>query len=346
MLLTALIKMSEYRFAAFPLGDIFEWDCWLATLPPPALNEFGVRADGVEPSAAMEEFIVSIQQLSLQIECIDCTSPGLKELADFWSAPEATKEMTIASNELLSYFADLLSSGYLQVEIDRMLNDAARRCPHSPQYQQGYTTAKYQAFQLEEEESGTSLAIMLMVVIAALLAIVLAVIFAVRSFVRRRHAKWLQTLPREQLLLLKQFQMKAEEKESELNEMTQSMFASADDIPLFVRWFIPLVILGNIGFFLSGHLSLGASVHIAASFAGETLKVDQFYAFSLARSTIEIWEAGAKELAILILIFSGIWPYTKQCITLTLWFLSPARCSISRRGSILLWLDTLAKVSS
>jgi len=50
-------------------------------------------------------------------------------------------------------------------------------------------------------------------------------------------------------------------------------------------------------------------------------------------------------LAILILIFSGIWPYTKQLITLVVWFLPPSFLSVSKRGSILLWVDWLAKWS-
>jgi uncharacterized paraquat-inducible protein A len=65
----------------------------------------------------------------------------------------------------------------------------------------------------------------------------------------------------------------------------------------------------------------------------------------MARSTVDIWNAGGRELAVMILIFSGIWPYTKQLMTLALWFLPPTSLSISRRGSILLWLDWLAKWS-
>lgn len=65
----------------------------------------------------------------------------------------------------------------------------------------------------------------------------------------------------------------------------------------------------------------------------------------MGRSTVEIWNAGGKVLAILILLFSGIWPYTKQAITLVLWFASPRTVSVEKRGAILLWLDTLAKWS-
>jgi len=60
---------------------------------------------------------------------------------------------------------------------------------------------------------------------------------------------------------------------------------------------------------------------------------------------LDLWHAGGEVLAALILLFSGIWPYTKQLITLALWFLPPSVVSVSRRGQFLLWLDLLAKWS-
>ena len=112
-----------------------------------------------------------------------------------------------------------------------------------------------------------------------------------------------------------------------------------------VRLGMPLIIVGNILFFLSGHLSLGATVNIEGDLAGSYIRVDKFFEFSMARSTIDIWNAGGEELAIIILIFSGIWPYTKQMMTLTLWFLPPSRLPVSKRESIFLWLDRLGKWS-
>jgi len=112
-----------------------------------------------------------------------------------------------------------------------------------------------------------------------------------------------------------------------------------------VRWGMPLIIVGNIALFLSGHLNLGATVYIEANLAGDTIKVDNFFDFSIYRSTIDIWKAGGKSLAILILVFSGIWPYTKQLLTLVLWFLPTSRMSISTRGSFWIWIDRLAKWS-
>ena len=313
-------------------------------MPPPALDVYGVRLDGVEPSLAMEELKVSMQKLDLNITCRDCSSPGLVELAELWSTPEATKDITNTANDLLDYLASVLSDGLVQTELDRMLNDAARRCPHSPEYQKDFSSFTFESFKIESDNGEVSLAILVMVVGSCLVAALGVLVFIIRFITRRRHKRWLKTLPNNQLMLLKQRQERQEEKESELNAITQSMFTSTD-IPVWVRWIIPVIIIGNIAFFLSGHLSLGAEVKIVASLAGQVLTIEQFYQFSMARSTVEIWQAGGKELAVLILIFSGIWPYTKQLITLVLWFLPTSRCSISRRGTILLWLDTLAKWS-
>lgn len=61
---------------------------------------------------------------------------------------------------------------------------------------------------------------------------------------------------------------------------------------------------------------------------------------------LSLYIAGGQELAILIFIFSFAWPYAKTLLTLALWFVRPSTLSVKRRGSILLWLDFLAKWST
>jgi hypothetical protein len=85
--------------------------------------------------------------------------------------------------------------------------------------------------------------------------------------------------------------------------------ACSKDIPLLARLLIPVVILGNVALFLSGHLSLGGTVNISGGFAGQAFNVDGFFEFSMVKSTIEMWNAGGRALAILIAVFSGVWPY-------------------------------------
>jgi hypothetical protein len=302
-ILTALLKVSEYRFAAFPIGDIFNLDCWLATIPPPAMDAYGVRQITVDPSAAMETLKLTMKQLDLNISCTECSSPGFVELEELWSTTEASNQVTASVNDLLEHLGHVLGSGLIQNSIDRILNDAASRCPHSPEYREGFTESTYQEFETITPETDTSLAILVMIVGATLAAVLFIFVATIRFFVRRRHRHWLKTLPNFQLMLLKQRQEKEEGKEAELNATTQSMFSSSD-IPCFVRWLMPLIIIGNVGFFISGHLSLAAEVMIQVMVGGQTLQIDKFYQFSMAVSTVEIWNAGGEELAILILIFS------------------------------------------
>jgi len=114
---------------------------------------------------------------------------------------------------------------------------------------------------------------------------------------------------------------------------------------MIVRVLMPLIILGNVGLFLSGHLSLGGTVNIIGNFAGQDFNVGGFFEFSVVQSTIEMWQAGAYPLAILIAIFSGVWPYTKQCLSMYIWFSPTKFLSCKKRGRILVWLDLLGKWS-
>lgn len=342
--LIAMLKVAASRFFEFPMRDLFNLDCWLATIPAPELDNRGIRSFDVEPTAFLSEFVASIAELNLTISCVDCSSPRMAELADLLSSREAQDVATDTANQIVDYFEKLMKGNFLQVQIDRALNDASKRCPHSPNYEPDFVSTSYDALMSTDSEDATTLLILVGSVVLGLFVVLGLVALSVRWFVRRRHRKWLLTVTPEQISNISRRQEQSRKHEARLDAATHAMFTSPE-IPRFVRWFMPLVILGNIGFFLSGHLSLGATVNIEAEFAGEKIVVEKFFEFSMASSTVDIWNAGGHELAILILIFSGIWPYTKQLITLVLWFLPPARCSTSRRGSILLWLDCLAKWS-
>ena len=313
-------------------------------MPAPPLDAKGVRLEGYDPSFSLTELAASVAKLNLNISCVECSSPGMFELTELLSTPEASEDATEVANDIFDYATKLLGGEYLQVAIDRMLNDAQRRCPHSPLYDDKDVTLTYESFASPEPESSIRFFVLLGIVAGSLLIAVFSIVTIVKFVVRRRNAKWIRSVPTQKLVLLWQQQRKEEEKESELNEMTYSMFKSPE-IPLWLRLLMPVVILGNIGFFLSGHLSRGATVTIEATLADQSFKVSDFFEFSMMKSTVEIWNAGGKELSIMILIFSGIWPYTKQLITLALWFLPPTIVSISKRGSIFLWLDALAKWS-
>jgi len=344
VVLAAMLKIAKSRLLGFPLRDIFDFNCWAAIIPAPLLDSRGIRLKDSEITATMAEIAASISRLNLNISCVECSSPGMMEFTELLSTKEAQNDATDVVNSLLDSITQLIEGNFMQVKIDRFLAEAARKCPHSPEYLSSPSTIEYEPFNMPQNESDITYLMLLGAVTLGLIASIAILIFWIKCLVRRRHRRWLAKLPKGQLANLERLQKKEESIEAKLNATTTSMFKSAE-VPRVVQWGMPVVILGNIGLFLSGHLSLGATVNIEAQIAGETIRVEQFFEFSMAKSTMDIWNAGGKELAILILIFSGIWPYTKQLITLVVWFTPPSWVSISRRGSILLWLDWLAKWS-
>jgi hypothetical protein len=338
-----MTKILESRFLNFPLRDLLNVNCWLATIPAPSLDSSGLRVGNEDPTASLAELAAQVGSLVIKANCTDCSSPRMSELTTLLSSTKAQDDTTEVANALLDYVTKLMGGNFLQVQIDRLLVEAGRKCPHSPDYDPNATPTEYEAFEDPDIDYATSYLILLGVAIA-LIIIVSAIILGVRCVVRRRHKKWVGRLPPHQIKELSSQQREEGELNVRLNLSTRSMFRS-QDIPCLLRWIVPAILFLNIVFFLSGHLSLGATVFIQAQVAGEKFSIDKFFEFSIAQSTIDIWNAGGHALAILILIFSGIWPYTKILMTLALWFISPTQVSVTRRGSMLLWLDWLAKWS-
>lgn len=345
VVLEALMLIGEDPFVNFPLQDLSNLDCWLATLPAPQLDSRGVRMPGTSPTAALTNLVITLARLNLNVTCISCSSPQMNDLSELLSTPKAVASTTKVGNDLLGYATQLLEGEFLQIQIDRRLMEAPKRCPHHPDYDPDAAKATYAPFTTPERKDDTvTFLITLAVVMACLILAVVFIVLVVKFIVARRNRSWLRTLPEHKLLVINKIQSEEKAKQAELNRATRSMFLSPE-IPLYVRLLMPLILVGNIAFFLSGHLSLGATVNVEAQLAGEKIVIEKFFEFSMAQSTLDIWRAGGKELAIFILVFSGVWPYTKQLIALTLWFLPPTVVSISRRGSIFLWLDALAKWS-
>eukprot|EP00534_Pseudo-nitzschia_fraudulenta_P007819 CAMPEP_0201146050 /NCGR_PEP_ID=MMETSP0851-20130426/7775_1 /ASSEMBLY_ACC=CAM_ASM_000631 /TAXON_ID=183588 /ORGANISM="Pseudo-nitzschia fraudulenta, Strain WWA7" /LENGTH=1436 /DNA_ID=CAMNT_0047421477 /DNA_START=89 /DNA_END=4399 /DNA_ORIENTATION=+ len=369
--LTALLEVVEARLYGFPVQDIVNLQCWLATIETPPLdNTTGLRREDVPFTAGIADLQASLGKMIVNVACVKreeddgdgddsnyrhCTSPGMVEWIKLLETSDAQAGATDAMNSFLAYAASLLSAGgeILQSPIDRILNEAPMQCPHSPHYDPlavfpvAYEQPKWPSSEEQQQYNVGYLVLWGSLALGIITTIALAV-FGVKYLARRRHKRWLEqsdeaTEAAKQRLAREQAEQAAFQ--GRLDAATGSMFFSREEISVVVRLGMPLVILGNIALFLSGHLNLGATVYIEGNFAGETIQVDDFFDFAIARSTIDIWRAGGKALAILILIFSGIWPYTKQLLTLVLWFLPPSWMSVSKRGSFLIWIDRLAKWS-
>lgn len=339
-----VLNVIASRLMDFPLRDLLDYNCWLATLPAPELDTWGARVGGVDRSAGLTELYAYVKQISLSVTCLECSSPLMYELSDLLSAPQAVDDVTEAANGLLRYVIQLLRGEFLQVEVDRILNDAVKQCPHSPDYDASSTNSSYLPFENGNSDDFASFLILFSIVTGCLFFSVAFLGIGLRWIVRRRHQKWLRTLPSRQVFRLLTAQKREQKIQSDLNSESECMFRS-QHVPAIVRWFMPFVLTGTIGLFLAGHLSVAAKIILLGNFAGQAFIVEDLNQFSMAQSTVLLWQGGGKGLAILILLVSGVWPYAKQLTTLALWFLPPTRVSISWRGTILLWLDFLAKWS-
>jgi hypothetical protein len=103
-------------------------------------------------------------------------------------------------------------------------------------------------------------------------------------------------------------------------------------LPLLLRLGIPVALAINVLSFITGHLTIGSTVDVAAQLAGDTVRVDRFVEFSLGHSLLDLWNAKAYTLFYMVAGFSGVWPYVKLLVILTCWC---APLSARRRESVL-----------
>ncbi|KAL7427314.1 hypothetical protein ACHAXH_001630 [Discostella pseudostelligera] len=329
-MLAMLMQMSEKLFVNFPLKDVMNLNCWMSTIITPVLDKYGNRVEGPDSGMVVKRLSMAVAEASLDIDCTECSSPLVVEMASIVGSDEAIKDTTEAANMIFNFMSNLLGGDLFQSKLDRMLADADRKCPHSPLYESNYSGVSYAEMEAPTEEEsayGFLLAIVLVIAISAL--VVSLFCFLARFIIRRRHHQWMATLNLSQKLELAKMQRQEKEREKDLNSRMSSLVRS-EEVPVFLRVFVPVVIFGNVALFV---------------FAGEPFNVDGFYEFSLVKSLIEMWIAGARSLAVIIAIFSGVWPYTKQLMVLFIWFVPTKWVSSKRRSSMLFWLDVLGKWS-
>jgi len=342
--LDAFVAMVEKAFMTFPLGDITNLDCWLATVPPPTLDIFGMAISDSSRSVYITNLGMTTSLIRLDVKCVECTSPELEDLTNLLSSEEAINDLTDAVNDVSSWIVSIVGGNLAQIQIDRLLVSSQMKCPHSSSFAAGYQKVEYK--QIEHTTSNT-LDVFLIPFVAAIMAVVLfssLAIFTIRLITRRKNTAWSNSLTIENQHALAKKAIKEERRQRTMDAETTSIFRSSS-IPFIARFSLPCMIICNILLFLSGHISLGAGVHVNLDVAGQNLPLGAVLEFSLGKSILDMWEAGATELAVIVAIFSGVWPYTKQLITLFLWF-SPTRwVSVLKRGLILSWLDALGKWS-
>lgn len=309
MMLELLAEILEEPFLQFPLRDITNMDCWLATVANPVLDAYGARVGEADSGMVLRKVSVTVAEAGLDMKCIECTSPLLLDMQDVLSSQKGIEDTTLVANNVFDYLSNIIGGDWVQNIIDKAVYEAKMKCPHSPIYDENFSGLKFDQLVAPETNSeDLSFLIAIIAVIGTLIFAVLLLMVSTKWMSKRRHQRWLKMLSRPQMLVLEKIQLEEQAREKDLNNRMQAL-ACSKDIPLLARLLIPVVILGNVALFLSGHLSLGGTVNISGGFAGQAFNVDGFFEFSMVKSTIEMWNAGGRALAILIAVFSGVWPY-------------------------------------
>ena len=264
-----------------PLRDLSNMNCLMSLIPAPNLDSSGLRVDE-GASIFLDVFSLVASKIVLDAECIDCRNPGIELLILAIAASGLLFDFSEPVNDLMGSLSNSVASGSLQVEIDRYLFNAPRQCPSNPNY-----SAAYQAPSFEPSSNNSSLVPPagtfirnFAILVGGLLFAAAAIIAWIRHGKKQVLAQSTDKLSSEERSVLKNELRSMRSRERKLNASTSSMLTSPS-IPLFVRFFVPIVIIGNIAMFVSGHLSLGARVDAYINFAGSNLSIDKVFDFTL-----------------------------------------------------------------
>ena len=115
----------------FPLSDLSNLNCWLATIPAPELDEDGMSISETV-SLFLAELAMSVDRSKLDISCVSCTSSGMQELQTIIDSLDGI--FSVVVDDFVEFMVHALTSDFTQIQLDRMVNSAASMCPHHDLY--------------------------------------------------------------------------------------------------------------------------------------------------------------------------------------------------------------------
>ena len=117
------------------------------------------------------------------------------------------------------------------------------------------------------------------------------------------------------------------------------------DISPLMRYGVVVVQICLLALFVVANLQPGASVDLYLKIAQDPIVIHDLFLFTLAGTISDMLNAGVYFLAIVIILFSGCYPYCKVMTQLVCWCLPTSKLSPKRRESILLFVGAIGKWS-
>jgi len=112
------------------------------------------------------------------------------------------------------------------------------------------------------------------------------------------------------------------------------------------RWALPLLVFANATMFIASNTVPGTNIMFALKANGvDVASFPPVKQYTLVSSVKEMIDSQVWALAILIVVFSGCWPYLKLLMMLACWFLPTRILSVARRQKVLDFLDAYGKWS-
>ena len=116
-------------------------------------------------------------------------------------------------------------------------------------------------------------------------------------------------------------------------------------VPTVARHLVPISILLTIAMLLASNMSTGASVIAIISQTERAVRLPSLFDFGLYNTAKDMLQAKIYPLFLLVVGFSGIWPYAKLFLMLLAWATPESVLTKDTRGALLLKLDALSKFS-
>lgn len=130
-----MARIEAMALMNFPIEDLLDLNCWLATMPAPTLDELGFRVDPEEERGiSLAQFANKFTDLSIEVECTSCTSRGLNMLPTVFELLKENNVTSVLASRMKFLVSDLVASDTFQTFLDRMLADAGTSCPHNAAY--------------------------------------------------------------------------------------------------------------------------------------------------------------------------------------------------------------------
>lgn len=339
-----LLKMAEKALLTFPVKSTNNVNCWLALLPPTrasgmkkALNMSGIAFDG--------EW--GYDNATIDLDCDSCTSPLLPELVA--SLYETGQNEFDSIEELIRR---VINGEATTTFIDNYLEGAPAKCPHSEEYSPEAAVAASEpgaavADVLENAEDATTrnrTGMFFNIGFASFGAVVLLGWAFLKLGVKCKNDRWKKSLKPEGADLLCKVKDKEHERDEYLDQTMASLYNSLF-IPTQTRKLVPVFILLNIALFIVAHTQTSIVLGVDIQLAGDEFTVQKMFEFNFADGLRNTYENGGYEMAIMLFIFGGIWPYFRCLLSLALWFAPPQRLPAAYRGRLLLWIDAMNKLT-